>query len=293
MVDPKAVAQTVSAVVGAAKAIIDAEKAAVEFAARSCVIEIDNMTAETLELTGQRNDSGGFGQGPPHRIAPFANAVLSAHSTALGQGAVGALGFTGRDMVLEMFYSNPFAGSNSFEAHAGGVRVKEFIVDASAGSGNTGAFFRCAISHPVQDNWHFCGKCHGLFWLGGNLGDQKCPAGDFHQPAGVEFVLTNSIPEGPRMQHQWQFCTKCHGMFWTGPDVRDHHCPAGGLHNPMGLDFVLPFDLGETPILQSNWRFCRKCHGMFWDGPDVKDHHCPGGDPHDPAGFIFCLPHKP
>jgi hypothetical protein len=106
-----AIATTAVAAVGAAKAAIDALKAAIEFAERSCVIEIDNMTADSLELAHASHESGAFGQHPPPRIAPFDHVLMSSHSTAIAQGAVGRLGFTGRDMRLDIDFGNPFAGS--------------------------------------------------------------------------------------------------------------------------------------------------------------------------------------
>ncbi len=49
--------ETVTAVVGATAATIAVIKAGVEWAERSCVIEVDDMSAETLELTRQGHES--------------------------------------------------------------------------------------------------------------------------------------------------------------------------------------------------------------------------------------------
>jgi hypothetical protein len=288
-----AVVETVIAVVGAVRGGVEAAQVAIDWAARSCVIEIDNMTAETLELTSQGHSSGGFAQSPPLRIGPWDHALITSHTTDIGQGAVGNLGFSGRDMGLLIDFGNPVVGENHLHASVVGSRAGEFELYTSAGPGNKGALFRCALSIPHQDNWRFCAKCHGVFFNGPDQQNHRCPAGDFHHALGHEFVVPHDVPDGPRLQRGWGFCTKCHGMFWTGPDQQNHRCPAGDLHNALGHVFALPHDLPETRALQANWRFCGKCHGMFWNGPDAQNHRCPAGELHNAMGWQYVLPHKP
>lgn len=288
-----AVLETAIAVAGAAGTAIQVLQDAVDATERSCVIEVTNMTAETLEFEGSHHGSGGFAQGPPARIDRWDNGLFSCQNTALLQGVEGRATFRGRDMRLHVDFVNPFVGGNECHATVDGPRAGEFQVQASAGPGNTGALFRCAIAHPFQDNWRFCGRCHGLFWAGPDEVNHRCPSGSVHLPLGFTFVVPHSIPEGPRIQSGWRFCTRCHGMFFEGPDRNNHRCPAGGLHDGQGLVFGLPHDLPETRSLQGNWRFCGNCHGMFFNGPDQQNHRCPGGGLHNPLGFEFALPHLP
>lgn len=288
--EPVAVIKMAVELVGAAKTVIDGLGSALEAFERSCVIEVDNLTAESLEVGPHSHESGAFGQGPM-RIGPFDHALMSSHSTAIAQGAVGSFSFTGRDLNLTADFGNPFIGSNRIDGRVSGGRAGEFQVTTTAGSGDRGALFRSVLLTPLQDNWRFCGRCHGLFFNGPEQQNHRCAAGSFHVPLGFNFVLPHSISEGPRIQSNWRFCGRCHGMFFNGPDRRNHRCPAGDLHDPLGLVFGLPHDLGETRSLQSNWRFCAKCHGMFFNGPDRNNHRCPAGGLHDPQGFLFALPH--
>lgn len=287
------IAATAVAAVGAAEKVIEIAGEAIALAERSCVIDIANMTAETFEFGGSSHESGAFGQHPPPRIEPFDNAVMTSQSTAFAQGAVGTMRFNGRDVSLDVDFGNPFVGDNRIDGRLGGGRAGEFQVHTVAGGGNTRARLTCVVTHPIQDNWRFCGKCHGLFFNGPDQQNHRCPAGDFHLPLGFNFVLPHSIAEGPRVQANWRFCGGCHGMFFAGPDQQNHRCPAGGLHNPLGLGFALPHDLPETRSLQANWRFCGGCHGMFFNGPDQQNHRCAAGGLHNPLGFTFALPHVP
>jgi M6 family metalloprotease-like protein len=98
-----------------------------------------------------------------------------------------------------------------------------------------------------QPDWRFCGKCNGLFYSGVNgcyyRGNQRCPAGDRHNPLGYNFLLPHDIEETPTAQKDWRFCTKCNGLFYSGANGSYHpenqRCPAGELHNPDGYNFVL------------------------------------------------------
>jgi len=193
---------------------------------------------------------------------------------------------------LTIHFSNPFVGGNHAEVEVSGARAQEFEVSRSAGGGNTGAHFRYVLTHPVQDNWRFCARCHGLFWNGPDQVNHRCPSGEVHLPLGDEFTSVHSVPEGPRIQAGWRFCPRCHGMFFSGGDPSNHRCPAGGLHDAsVGLAFALPHDLPPNGALQTNWRFCTTCHGVFFNGPDRVNHRCAAGGLHDPAGFEFSLPH--
>lgn len=78
-------------VVGAIPEAVNALEAALALADRSCVIEVDNMTADSFALASHSHESGASQKPPPARVEPFDNALCSSHSTAVGQGAVGAI----------------------------------------------------------------------------------------------------------------------------------------------------------------------------------------------------------
>lgn len=288
-----AIAETIGiaiSVVKAAPEVISAVEGALEAFERSCVIEVVNMSPESMEPVGQAHESGAFGQAPA-RIDAFTAGLMSSHSTDFAQGAVGRATFQGRDVTLTIHFSNPFVGDNHAEVEVSGPRAGEFEVASSAGGGNQGARFRYVLTHPVQNNWRFCGRCHGLYWNGPDQVNHRCFSGEVHLPLGLEFIPLHSIPEGPRVQAAWGFCPRCHGMFFTGGERASQRCPAGGLHDAVGLGFALPHDLPANAALQTGWRFCGRCHGMFFNGPDRQNHRCADGGLHDPAGFEFALPH--
>jgi M6 family metalloprotease-like protein len=165
------------------------------------------------------------------------------------------------------------------------------------------AYTAHAAPTPQQD-WRFCGKCNGLFYSGANgcyyRENQRCPAGDRHNPLGYNFLLSYDIEETSTAQKDWRFCTKCHGLFFSGDNGSYHRenqrCPAGELHNPDGYNFVLSHDIEVPPNAQKDWRFCTKCHGLFFSGDNGSYHRenqrCPAGDLHNPDGHNFVLSHQ-
>ncbi|HEX6684826.1 MAG TPA: CAP domain-containing protein [Candidatus Limnocylindrales bacterium] len=54
----------------------------------------------------------------------------------------------------------------------------------------------------AQPDWRFCGKCNGMFFSGPNgtyyRDNQRCPAGELHNPLGYNFVLPHQgVPPEP------------------------------------------------------------------------------------------------
>ncbi|WP_436498967.1 hypothetical protein [Actinokineospora sp. HUAS TT18] len=276
-------------IVGAAAGAYALAVAISDWAERSCVIEIANMSADYWDLVRKGSSSGSFQEPTVTRIEPFNNVLITAVSGDFGQGAVGNLGFRARDLVLLMDYSNPVIGNNDLDASFEGARGGEFQLSTSAGPGNKGALFRCVIEQPVQEGWRYCPKCHGLFNDGPG---SVCPAGGSHDPVGWEYALLHDVPDGPTLQANWRFCPKCRGLV-AGGDPGSSRCPAGGPHDTsIGWSYCVPHDLPDGPRLQRGWRFCPKCHGLFAGG-DPANSRCPAGGPHDPVGWIYNMAHKP
>lgn len=280
--------EVVTAAVGAAVAAYNAAELAADWAERSCVIEIMNMTPERFELSRSGTSSGEFVAGHlPSVIQPFEAAIVKAASTVVSQGAVGNLGFQGRDVGIRLDFSNPFAGGNDLDVSSNGPRAVEFLLEAYAGPGNKNAHLRCAIAQQFQDEWRFCPKCHLVF--AGETGSH-CPAGGAHEPAGWTFLMFHDLPDGPRLQAGWRFCPRCHGLFWP-PSAADA-CAGGGSHDPVGWQYNVVMGLGETAGLQTNWRFCNRCSGLFWAGSDEASHRCQAGGTHHVGSTAYGLLHK-
>lgn len=111
-----AVIETAGAVVGAVAGVIALARTVSDWAERSCIIEIDNMSADTWDPVRRGSSSGSFQQPLPTRIDAFNNILITAVSDDFGEGAIGNLGFRGRDVVLLMDYSNPVVGENDLDA---------------------------------------------------------------------------------------------------------------------------------------------------------------------------------
>ena len=139
-----------------------------------------------------------------------------------------------------------------------------------------------------RSHWHYCNKCHVLFFSEGSSG--VCAAGGTHQAQGWEFTLPYDGPETKTTQTNWRLCRNCHAMFYNGFPNKGR-CPAGGAHVADNtFRYALLHDVPETPKAQAAWRFCNKCNAMFYDGFPDKG-HCAAGGAHVAQGFNFVLPH--
>ena len=274
----------IAAAIGAAKAAIETAELISDWAERSAIIEIDNMSADTLEFVHFEMKSGDFQRPAPQKVRPFDHALITAVSATFGEGAVGDLHFKGRDITLFLDYSNPLVGPNDLDATITGPRAGEFRWATAAGPGNKSAKFRCAVWQDWQDEWRFCPKCRGLFTPG--VGS-RCPTGGPHDPLGWNYILVHDVPDGPNLQASWRFCPKCRGLFAEGDG--NGVCPAGGPHDPLGWRYCLPHDMPGGPHLQPGWRFCPKCRGLF--GEADGNGRCPAGGSHDPLGWPYLMVH--
>ncbi|MCC5668905.1 hypothetical protein LC653_34885 [Nostoc sp. CHAB 5784] len=167
--------------------------------------------------------------------------------------------------------------------------------------GGFGAVVTAIISQlrNEQEDWHFCSKCHVLFY-DGYKSKGYCAASGQHEAAGYNFVLLHNISETSTAQTDWRFCNKCQAMFYQGAqgseyDQRRGVCAAGGKHEPSGYNFVLPHDVPGTLTAQTDWRFCNKCQAMFYQGAQGSEYDqrrgvCAAGGEHEPVGYNFVLP---
>ncbi|MHC5595876.1 MAG: hypothetical protein ACYTXC_07950, partial [Nostoc sp.] len=79
------------------------------------------------------------------------------------------------------------------------------------GTGSTvlfGDFAAVLAQSNGQNEWRYCGKCHGMFY-NGYLNKGLCPAGSGHQAIGYNFVLPHDISGTPTTQNEWRYCGKC------------------------------------------------------------------------------------
>jgi hypothetical protein len=149
-------------------------------------------------------------------------------------------------------------------------------------------FTNLASLTVTRSDWHFCNKCHVMFYSEGSSG--VCAAGGTHQAQGFEFQLPFNGEETKTTQTNWRLCRKCHALFYFGFPNKGR-CPAGGAHAADSkYPYSLPHDVPETARAQPAWRFCNKCNAMFYDGFPDKG-HCAAGGAHVAQGFNFVLPH--
>ncbi|MFF9212948.1 hypothetical protein [Streptomyces sp. NPDC014791] len=115
-----------------------------------------------------------------------------------------------------------------------------------------------ATEQTGQQDWRYCGKCHGLFWADhGRVTDTVCPVNGsqhaFH-PLSWMFFLPNLEHGAPPTSGQpdWRFCARCHGLFWFG-DGQHGMCPVmqgGGIRLHPVMKSGGEFDpiAGEWPV---------------------------------------------
>jgi hypothetical protein len=146
-----------------------------------------------------------------------------------------------------------------------------------------------------QNEWRYCGKCHGLFY-DGYTSKGPCPAdGSGHSAIGFNFSIeynshqTQELP-GRTRQYNWRFCNKCEVMFYDGYPGKGV-CPIGGGHVAQGYMFGL-WDVNGPSFphdrMQSDWRFCNKCQVLYFDGYADKG-RCAAGGGHVAQGLNFKL----
>jgi hypothetical protein len=245
----KQAADTIKATVEAIQAIGDL----IEDAERSVIIEVNNTSSRTLDLTHSSSVSGGFSGGvlPPDSIGPLSTHLFAHTSSGFLQGSAGrvifrinddALGVGGDGIAvpntLFMRWDNPFVGRNTFVASAqtGQDTLDWYVIRSFTGDGNEAAHMRAIFGERAdfgisQSDWTTCGECKALFFaLDESI--SKCPSNAInlgiedqqghalfrfgkHKVAGTPFRLTQSIP-GPNRSPLWRKCTNCKALFYNG-----------------------------------------------------------------------------
>jgi hypothetical protein len=212
------------------------------------------------------------------------------------------------DSTIEMNLGNP--------THTTPIATPR-ITSHIAGNVTFRAFFRHQFYAPVtppagispgpvvsvitlQDNWRWCNKCQGLFFMGGAL-DSHCPGGGTHaspaESGSGNYSLPHNVPGDSTRQDDWRWCNKCQGLFFGG-GVLSSRCSGGGTHaSPAESgsgNYSLPHGVPGDSTRQDNWRWCNKCQGLFFMG-GALDSHCPGGGTHaspaESGSGMYSLPH--
>lgn len=135
----------------------------------------------------------------------------------------------------------------------------------------------------TQNNWRWCNKCQGLFFVGSTFG--VCPAGGTHSPPGssgsADYDLTHTTaPAG--YQPGWRWCHKCNGMFFS-LNTTSGHCPTGGGHSFTGSGTYFIKTAPPVGSEQNNWRWCNRCQGLFYAAARTSG-HCPATGGHNFGG---------
>jgi hypothetical protein len=110
----------VVAVLGAAAASAAVKEVeALLTAGRSVVLEVDNNTDATFNVTHTHHTHGGFAV-PPKTIPPRSALVFGSQSTGFLTGTEGAETFSGNGADVTVSWDNPWIGSNSSDARVTG-----------------------------------------------------------------------------------------------------------------------------------------------------------------------------
>jgi hypothetical protein len=133
---------TVTGGVAAAKGVIDAVKPYIAPGSRSVLLEVNNNTNGNLWVTSYSHKGGGFGVTPQGRIAPFSSGVFGSRSKGLFTGTEGRAVYTGNGVKLNVYWNNPWAGSNKCNATLSGPRAASYRVFYACGSGTKNAHMR-------------------------------------------------------------------------------------------------------------------------------------------------------
>lgn len=253
-----------------------------------CVVELDNATPETLALSGYEHRAGGFGVGPA-TVGPFDNGLMSASGGAAHGGVWGRASFRGRGIAVTIAFTNTADGAHDARIELFGPRTAEFRASAATSGHAPVVHCRYLVSHPVQDTWRFCGRCHGLFSDVHRPPHRHCPGGRLHLALGPRFVLLQGVQDWPHVQSGWHTCTRCSGLYLPEGDPRNHCCGAGGSHLAAPDGFAVPYDRPAVRVLTPGWRLCGSCHCLFFDGPELQNRRYATGGLHSALGLAFGL----
>jgi hypothetical protein len=114
---------------------------------RSVILQVDNRTNLPMKLISQHHVHGGFSEAPAD-IPPNTASLFSSQSVggSFLTGTEGSCSYLIDGVQLDVFWDNPFVGSNSCDAKYGGDRAAQYRVDHTCGVGNTGAHNHYTIS---------------------------------------------------------------------------------------------------------------------------------------------------
>jgi hypothetical protein len=161
-------------------------------------------------------------------------------------------------------------------------------------------------AEDIQQRWHCCNKCQGLFYAPNGPG--VCKAGGGHSDTGsANYILCVDIspvnsqgtrqksvpPDGTGWQAGWRYCRKC-GLLWMGANAGSH-CPDGGQHSASSSGHYF-LCINDTPtdsgLGQVGWRLCPKCQGL-WMGLNSGSRCSADGHAHSASGsgkYVLCNP---
>lgn len=121
---------------------------------RSVVIQVDNRTDKTLKLVSSHHVHGGFAE-LPDDIPPHTASVFSSQNIggSVATGTEGSCSYLADGVQFDVFWDDPFIGSNSAsESYAGDNAARFAMSDAAIGVGNTGAHARFQVfDRPIAD----------------------------------------------------------------------------------------------------------------------------------------------
>ena len=122
---------------------------------RSVVLEIDNDTGVTLKKIKDHHDNGGFAEAPSIVIPPKKADVFGSQNVggSLFTGTEGTVTYEGDGFTLEIYWDNPFVGSNECNATLSGSKAVNYRVDKTCGVGNEKAHMRYQLFHVLY-NWN-------------------------------------------------------------------------------------------------------------------------------------------
>ncbi len=137
-IDPVTVAGGVKATIE----VLNSVTPYISSGSRSVRLEVDNNTNQTLWVASNSHQRGRFGLLPYGRIAPFSYDVFGSKSTGLFTGTEGRVLYQGNGINLNVYWSNPWAGSNRCNATLSGPRAASYRVFYACGGGNKNAHMR-------------------------------------------------------------------------------------------------------------------------------------------------------
>ena len=115
---------------------------------RSCLVEVVNLTSETLTLTDATAVHGAFVTQPARRIARNGRDAFGCQNLPKGLG-VGCEGivtyFVAEDATVTLHFDNPFAGRNFAGAQFAGIAASMYTCEASAEAGDQHVRIRFTI----------------------------------------------------------------------------------------------------------------------------------------------------